>query len=77
MVLEAAAQPEFFTATSAYSLAGVAMIGFTASTAANTFLPEDARWQDRATFVWLVSIKFRMRLILLSMSVNASRLSTR
>ncbi|KLO16740.1 Emopamil-binding protein [Schizopora paradoxa] len=43
----------FFTETSAYSLAAVAMIGFTASTAANAFLSEDARWQDRATFVWL------------------------
>ena len=55
MVLETTTQPEFFTATSAYSLAGVAMIGFTASTAANAFLPENAKWQDRATFVWLVS----------------------
>lgn len=43
-----------FTETSAYSLAAVAMIGFTASTAANAFLPENARWQDRAAFVWLV-----------------------
>ena len=56
MVLEAATQPEFFTATSAYSLAAVAMIGFTASTAANAFLSENARWQDRATFVWLVGL---------------------
>ena len=44
-----------FTETSAYSLAAVAMIGFTASTAANAFLPENARWQDRLTFIWLVS----------------------
>jgi len=44
---------EIFTATSAYSLAAVAMIGFTASTAANAFLEDDAPWQDRATFIWL------------------------
>jgi len=42
-----------FTETSAYSLAAVAMIGFTASTAANSFLEEKARWQDRLTFIWL------------------------
>lgn len=51
--------PAFFTETSAYSLAAVAMIGFTASTAANTVLPQNARWQDRLTFIWLVSYKLK------------------
>lgn len=54
MVVETTAAPEFFTTTSAYSLAAVSLIGFGASTAANAFLPENARWQDRLTFVWLV-----------------------
>jgi len=42
-----------FTETSATSLAAVALIGFTASTAANAFLPDNAKWQDRLTFLWL------------------------
>ena len=55
MVLETTHSPAIFTEVSAYSLAAVAMIGYTASTAANAFLPKNARWQDRTTFVWLVS----------------------
>ncbi|KDQ62524.1 hypothetical protein JAAARDRAFT_30426 [Jaapia argillacea MUCL 33604] len=45
--------PSFFTATSAYSLAAVATIGFLANTGANALLPKSARWQDRFTFIWL------------------------
>ncbi|EIN12904.1 Emopamil-binding protein [Punctularia strigosozonata HHB-11173 SS5] len=43
----------FFTATSAYSLAAVATIGILARTGARAFLPRNARWQDRFTFIWL------------------------
>jgi hypothetical protein len=43
-----------FTATSAYSLAGVAGIAVIATTAARTLLPKNAPWQDRITFIWLV-----------------------
>ncbi|KAH9028350.1 Emopamil-binding protein [Lactarius pseudohatsudake] len=46
-------QPSVFTATSAYSLAGVAGIAVVASTAARALLPKNAPWQDRATFIWL------------------------
>ncbi|KAH0832072.1 Emopamil-binding protein [Lanmaoa asiatica] len=44
---------EAFTLTSAIALAGVATIGFIATTCANTLLPKHARWQDRFTFIWL------------------------
>jgi hypothetical protein len=46
--------PSVFTATSAYSLAGVAGIAVIATTAAGTLLPKNAPWQDRVTFIWLV-----------------------
>jgi hypothetical protein len=46
--------PSVFTATSAYSLAGVAGIAIIAKTAAGTLLPRNARWQDRVAFIWLV-----------------------
>ncbi|KAL4250621.1 EBP family protein [Abortiporus biennis] len=45
--------PTIFTATSAYSLAGVAVVATIASVTANTFLPKNARWQDRFTWIWL------------------------
>ncbi|KAN0118584.1 Emopamil-binding protein [Russula decolorans] len=45
--------PSVFTATSAYSLAGVAGIAIIAKTAAATLLPRNAPWQDRVTFIWL------------------------
>ncbi|KIM56807.1 hypothetical protein SCLCIDRAFT_206877 [Scleroderma citrinum Foug A] len=44
---------QIFTATSAYSLAFVAVIGFFAKTASNALLPRNASWQDRLTFIWL------------------------
>jgi hypothetical protein len=46
--------PSVFTATSAYSLAGVAGIAVIATTAARKLLPQNAPWQDRVTFIWLV-----------------------
>jgi len=52
-MLESAQPPSVFTATSAYSLAGVAGIALVASTAARALLPKNAPWQDRATFIWL------------------------
>ncbi|KJA24347.1 hypothetical protein HYPSUDRAFT_38777 [Hypholoma sublateritium FD-334 SS-4] len=45
--------PTIFTKTSAFSLAGVAGVGFLAYLGANKFLPKNARWQDRFTFIWL------------------------
>ncbi|KAF8469388.1 Emopamil-binding protein [Russula ochroleuca] len=45
--------PSVFTATSAYSLAGVAGIAIIATTAARKLLPRNAPWQDRVTFIWL------------------------
>lgn len=52
-MLESTQPPSVFTATSAYSLAGVATIALVASTAARALLPKNAPWQDRATFIWL------------------------
>ncbi|KAN0127607.1 Emopamil-binding protein [Lactarius tabidus] len=52
-MLESTQAPSVFTATSAYSLAGVAGIALVASTAARALLPKNAPWQDRATFIWL------------------------
>ncbi|OSX59878.1 hypothetical protein POSPLADRAFT_1059166 [Postia placenta MAD-698-R-SB12] len=42
-----------FTATSAYSLAFVLVVGVVAWTASNTLLPRTAGWKDRFTFIWL------------------------
>lgn len=53
-MLESTQAPSVFTATSAYSLAGVAGIALVATTAARALLPKNAPWQDRATFIWLV-----------------------
>ncbi|KAF8842185.1 Emopamil-binding protein [Paxillus ammoniavirescens] len=44
---------QIFTTTSAYSLAGVAAVGFIAVAAANTLLPKNVRSQDKFTFIWL------------------------
>ena len=49
--------PSVFTATSAYSLAGVAGIGIVATAAARTLLPKNAPWQDRVAFIWLVRVQ--------------------
>lgn len=57
-MLETVSPPSVFTATSAYSLAGVAGIAVFATTAARTLLPKNAPWQDRVTFIWLVSTPF-------------------
>jgi hypothetical protein len=45
--------PTIFTLTSALSLAGVTLVGSLAYMGANAFLPKNARWQDRYTFIWL------------------------
>ncbi|KAF9465744.1 Emopamil-binding protein [Collybia nuda] len=42
-----------FTLTSAFSLAGVLAVGLLAHTGSKVFLPKNARWQDRYTFIWL------------------------
>ena len=49
-----------FTKTSAYSLAGVLALGFIAYVGSKVFLPKNARWQDRYTFIWLVSSLFNI-----------------
>ena len=46
---------QIFTATSAYSLAFVTVIGFLANNASKALLPRNASWQDKLTFIWLVS----------------------
>jgi len=46
--------PEIFTATSAYSLGGVAAMAAIATIGAKVLLPKNARWQDSFTFIWLV-----------------------
>lgn len=48
--------PPIFTATSAYSLAFVSAVGVAAYVASKSLLPKNASWQDRVTFIWLVSI---------------------
>ncbi|KIK04094.1 hypothetical protein K443DRAFT_676223 [Laccaria amethystina LaAM-08-1] len=42
-----------FTATSAYSLGGVVLVGLIAYLGAKALLPNNASWQDRYTFIWL------------------------
>jgi hypothetical protein len=51
--------PTIFTKTSAFSLAGVLALGVIAYVGSKVFLPKNARWQDRYTFIWLVSSFFR------------------
>jgi len=51
MVAEVA--PTIFTVTSAYSLVFVAAVATVAWVSANALLPKNARWQDRATWIWL------------------------
>ncbi|THH20551.1 hypothetical protein EW146_g853 [Bondarzewia mesenterica] len=53
-MLEATSTPSIFTLTSLFSLLGVAALGLTAYTASRAFLPKNAPWQDRFTFIWLV-----------------------
>ena len=48
--------PTVFTETSAYSLGGVVAVGLIAYTGSKIFLPKNARWQDRYTFIWLVNL---------------------
>jgi hypothetical protein len=48
-----------FTLTSALSLAAIAAIGFVAFFGSKVLLPKSARWQDRAAFIWLVSMLMR------------------
>lgn len=55
-MLETQEAPSIFTATSAVSLAGVLAAYLLASTAAQKFLPKNGRWQDKVTFIWLVSM---------------------
>ncbi|KAI0079137.1 Emopamil-binding protein [Panus rudis PR-1116 ss-1] len=45
--------PDFFTQTSAYSLGFVAVVGLAAWLSAKKFLPKNARWQDKVTWIWL------------------------
>lgn len=47
---------EFLKFTYVVQLAAVTLIGFIAKTAAGALLPKSARWQDRVTFIWLVSV---------------------
>ncbi|KAL6303481.1 Emopamil-binding protein [Sparassis latifolia] len=47
------ATPPIFTETSAYSLAFVAVVGFVAYTTSKALLPQNAKGQDRATYIWL------------------------
>jgi hypothetical protein len=51
--------PTIFTKTSAFSLAGVLAVGLIAYVGSKLFLPKNARWQDRYTFIWLVSSLFK------------------
>lgn len=44
---------EVFTKTSAFSLAGVLLIGTVAYGASKSYLPTSVRWQDRYVFIWL------------------------
>jgi hypothetical protein len=46
-----------FTETSAYSLAAVAAIGVVAYIGSKLLLSKNASWQDRVTFIWLVSTR--------------------
>jgi len=47
------AVPTIFTATSAYSLVFVAAVAVVAWVSGNALLPKNARWQDRAAWIWL------------------------
>jgi hypothetical protein len=54
-MLETTTSPQLFTKTSASSLAAVATLGLVAYVGSKTLLPKNAKWQDRFTFIWLVS----------------------
>ncbi|KAJ3504554.1 hypothetical protein NLJ89_g7877 [Agrocybe chaxingu] len=45
--------PSIFTKTSAFSLGGVLALGTIAYLSSKAFLPKNAKWQDRFTFIWL------------------------
>jgi len=53
MSTNAAGSLSIFTLTSALSLAGVLVVGIIAYVGSKVFLPKNARWQDRYTFIWL------------------------
>jgi hypothetical protein len=55
IMLETTTSPQLFTKTSASSLAAVATLGLVAYVGSKTLLPKNAKWQDRFTFIWLVS----------------------
>ncbi|KAH6917697.1 ebpl-prov protein [Coprinopsis sp. MPI-PUGE-AT-0042] len=44
---------ELITLQSTLGVAGVGALGLIASAAANAYLPKNAKWQDRYTFIWL------------------------
>ena len=44
-----------FTLTSALSLASLAAVAVLSSVCANALLPKNTRWQDKYTFIWMVS----------------------
>jgi len=46
---------QIFTATSAGSLTAIAAVGLIAHFGSKALLPKNAKWQDRFTFMWLVS----------------------
>lgn len=52
---EMADTPTIFTKTSAYSLGGVVAVGLIANVCSKIFLPKNAKWQDKYTFIWLVN----------------------
>lgn len=45
---------ELITLQSTIGVAGVGALGLIASGAATAYLPKNAKWQDRYTFIWLV-----------------------
>lgn len=50
-----------FTQSSAYSLAFVAVVGVAAYISCQKYLPRNASWQDRFTWIWLVRIYNALR----------------
>ena len=54
MATKANIPPTIFTESSAYSLAFVAFVGVAAYISSKALLPKNARWQDKAAWIWLV-----------------------
>ena len=50
-----------FTETSAYSLAFVAVVGVAAYVSSQRYLSKNASWQDKFTWIWLVSFSRKLR----------------